>query len=160
VLSVRSSIPLRYALPEAAERRAAVAKSERVPRQLLAGVMAAAFTSPALAPCSYQVTILQYPITCGFGTVITTPIGLNEHGAIVGRYSCPVWEHSEAFVWTPEDGYQTLVRPPGVSSSEAADINDDGVIVGTYVRDGAGGFRGFAYQNDEYIELRDHLETA
>lgn len=124
-----------------------------IPRWFLAAVIVATCTNPVLAPCDYEVTVLlQYPITCGFGTVITSGIGLNEHGAIVGSYQCPVWTHSEAFVWTPEEGYKTLVRPPGVSSSQANDINDEGVVVGTYVRTGVG-FRGFVYQNEQYTEL-------
>jgi probable HAF family extracellular repeat protein len=119
----------------------------------VAAVVSAACTGPALAPCNYEVTVnLHYPINCGMGNVITVGIGLNEHGAIVGYYKCPISKYSEAFLWTPEEGYVTLPRPPGVLSSGASDINDDGVIVGTYLRDGAG-FRGFVYENARYTEL-------
>lgn len=115
--------------------------------------MAAACTATVRAPCNYEVTVnLQYPINCGIGTLTTVGIGLNEHGAIVGYYKCPISPYSEAFLWTPQGGYMTLPRPPGVSSSAACDINDDGVIVGTYVRDGAG-FRGYVYQDGQYTEL-------
>lgn len=46
----------------------------------------------------------------------------------------------------------TLTRPGGVSSAGASDINDAGVIVGTYTRTGVG-FRAFVYQGGVFTEL-------
>ena len=70
----------------------------------------------AQIPCGgYEVTaIIQTPVDCGFGFDITTGLGLNDHGAVVGFYWCSGWEHEEAFVWTAEEGFVTLERPQGV----------------------------------------------
>jgi uncharacterized membrane protein len=107
---------------------------------------------PAHGQCQYEVIQLDYPINCAITDVITRGSGLNEHGAVVGSYKCASWTHTEAFLWTAEDGFVTLPRPPGVCSSAALDISDNGTIVGTY-----GGvcynFRGFVYQNAQYTEL-------
>jgi probable HAF family extracellular repeat protein len=99
------------------------------------------------------VTILQYPFNCGIGEVTTRGSGLNKHDAVVGSYDCPIWEHAEAFLWTPEEGFTSLQRPPGVSSAYAVDISDRGVIVGTYIVPDVGGFRGFVYEDGKYTEL-------
>ena len=107
----------------------------------------------AKAQCQYDVTVLQFPINCEFGLpVITSGFGLNELGAVVGYYYCPTWEHDEAFLWTPEGGYVTLGRPPGVSSAIPTDINDQGVICGTMIVADVG-FRGFVYDHGEWTEL-------
>ncbi len=108
--------------------------------------------STAAAPCEYDLTILQYPINCGVGTVVTWGHGLNESGAVVGHYWCPVWNFQETFLWTPEGGFTTLQRPPGVESASANDISDAGMIVGTYLLTGDG-YRGFVYWEGEYLEL-------
>lgn len=84
--------------------------------------------------------------------VITSGFGLNELGHVVGSYKCPGWEHEEAFLWTPEDGFTTLVRPEGVSSARANDISETGVIVGTHVVDGVG-FRAFVLEDGQVKEL-------
>ena len=41
----------------------------------------------AHSQCQYDVTILQFPINCGIGTVITAGLSLNENGAVVGSYT-------------------------------------------------------------------------
>ena len=110
-------------------------------------------TGQAKAQCQYDVTVLQYPINCEFGLpVITSGLSLNENGAVVGYYYCPTWEHDEAFLWTPEGGYVTLGRPPGVSSAIPTDINDQGVICGTMIVADVG-FRGFVYDHGEWTVL-------
>ncbi|MCH8822172.1 MAG: hypothetical protein IH984_01565 [Planctomycetes bacterium] len=106
----------------------------------------------AQVPCEYDVTVIQAPVDCGFGIVITTGLGLNENGAVVGNYWCSAWEHTEAFVWSAEDGFITLDRPAGVSSANAVDINDNGVICGTVVVSGLG-FRGFVYEDGKWTIL-------
>jgi len=55
---------------------------------------------------------------------------MNARGTVVGFYKCPVSTHYEAFRWSADGGFETLVRPPGVTSAVATDINDNGVIVG------------------------------
>jgi uncharacterized membrane protein len=87
---------------------------------------------------------IDYPLDCGLFNVITSGSGLNNHGAVVGSYECSVWKHTEAFVWTPESGFMTLPRPPGVYSAAAADINDHGTIVG-YFSTAASMVLGFVY---------------
>ena len=109
--------------------------------------LAGPMTGHALAqPCGgYEVTaIIQTPVDCGFGFDITTGLGLNDDGAVVGFYWCSGWEHEEAFVWTAEEGFVTLERPQGVVSARAVDINDEGIICGTVVVSGLGN-RGFVY---------------
>jgi probable HAF family extracellular repeat protein len=102
--------------------------------------------------CNYDVTVLDYPIDCSIGTVITRGIGMNEQGAVVGEYKCSIWTTTEAFLWTPEGGFSTLRRPPGVTSASAVDINEQGVICGTMIVGGLG-CRGFVYENGEWTEL-------
>lgn len=102
--------------------------------------------------CEYEVTVLLVPISCAFVPAITSGIGLNEDGHVVGDYQCFLWEHSEAFLWTPSGGYFTLERPPGVTSASALDINDSGIICGDMIASGLG-FRGFVYQDGVWTEL-------
>ncbi len=114
-------------------------------------------TGQALAqPCGgYEVTaIIQTPVDCGFGFDITTGLGLNDDGAVVGFYWCSGWEHEEAFVWTADEGFVTLERPQGVLSARAVDINDEGIICGTVVVSGLGN-RGFVYgyEGDQFTIL-------
>ena len=114
-------------------------------------------TGQALAqPCGgYEVTaIIQTPVDCGIGFDITTGLGLNDDGAVVGFYWCSGWEHKEAFVWTAEEGFVTLERPQGVVSAKALDINDEGIICGTVVVSGLGN-RGFVYgyEGDQFTIL-------
>ncbi len=120
--------------------------------------VAVAVTTPSARaqPCGgYEVTaIIQTPVDCGFGFDITTGLGLNDDGAVVGYYWCSGWEHKEAFVWTAEEGFVTLERPQGVVSARAVDINDEGVICGTVVVSGLGN-RGFVYgyEGDQFTIL-------
>ena len=111
-----------------------------------------ALCADATAQCNYDVTVLEYPIDCSIGTVITRGIGMNEQGAVVGNYKCSIWTTTEAFLWTPEGGFSTLRRPPGVTSASAVDINEQGVICGTMIVGGLG-YRGFVYENGEWTEL-------
>ena len=69
----------------------------------------------AQIPCSYEVQIIASPLDCGLGPVNTYGLGLNERGDVVGYYRCPLWDHTEAFLWTAEDGFVTLDRPAGVT---------------------------------------------
>ena len=111
-------------------------------------------TAPVTAqiPCSYDVQIIASPLDCGLGTVNTVGLGLNENGAVVGYYKCPLWNHTEAFLWTADGGFVTLQRPQGVSSAIAVDINDEGIICGTVFVSGLDN-RGFVYENGEWTIL-------
>ena len=106
----------------------------------------------AHAQCQYEVTSLQFPIDCGIGTVITAGLSLNENGAVVGYYSCPLWKFFRPFLWTAEEGFTDLGLPPGVMGATAADINDQGVICGTMYVTGIG-YRGFVYEDGVWTEL-------
>ena len=108
--------------------------------------------------CQYEVTVIQAPDVCGIlGPVNTFGNGLNENGAVVGRWKCPVSEHSEAFVWTPDSGLTTLARRTGVRSASATDISDNGVIVGGYTVTNVGA-RGFVYEGGIWTELPPVME--
>ncbi|MCH8343893.1 MAG: hypothetical protein IH983_07885 [Planctomycetes bacterium] len=109
-------------------------------------------TGQAKAQCQYEVTILQYPLNCGIGTVITAGLSLNENGAVVGYYSCPLWVFFRPFLWTAEEGFTDLGLPPGVMGATAADINEEGIICGTMYVTGVG-YRGFVYEDGEWTEL-------
>ncbi len=120
---------------------------------LAVGILAAFDPVCAQIPCEYEVTIIASSNGCGgFGTVNTYGLGLNEHGAVVGYYKCPLWNHTEAFVWTAEHGFVTLQRPQGVSSAIAVDINDEGIICGTVFVSGLDN-RGFVYENGVWTIL-------
>jgi probable HAF family extracellular repeat protein len=106
----------------------------------------------AAGQCQYEVVQLDYPIDCSIAGVITIATGLNNHGAVVGRYKCAIWNTVLGFLWTPEEGYKTLPLPPDVNSMRADGINDAGAIVGSYSLPG-GGSRAFVYQDGQYTEL-------
>ncbi len=108
--------------------------------------------SPSHAQCQYDVTVLQFPIDCGIGTVITSGLSLNENGAVVGYYYCPLWKFDRPFLWTPDDGFTDLGLPPGVMGARPTDINDQGVICGTMIVADIG-FRGFVYDHGEWTVL-------
>ncbi len=104
------------------------------------------------AQCQYDVTVLQFPIDCGIGTVITAGLSLNENGAVVGRYKCPIAKFDRPFLWTAEEGFTDLGLPPGVMGATAADINEEGIICGTMYVSGVG-YRGFVYDDGVWTEL-------
>ncbi|MCH8165930.1 MAG: hypothetical protein IH889_10015 [Planctomycetes bacterium] len=108
--------------------------------------------SPSHAQCQYDVTVLQFPIDCGIGTVITAGLSLHEKGAVVGRYKCPVSKYSQGFLWTAAGGFVGLEPPPGVIEVVATDINDQGVICGTMIVADIG-FRGFVYDHGAWTVL-------
>lgn len=130
------------------------AGARHIPRLPVALGLASMLVAPGRAggQCKYEVTVLKYPIACPILPVFTSGIGLNSNGDVVGMYQCPFWEHWEAFMWTPEQGFVTLPRPPGVSSAFPADINDDRVICGAMTVSGVGS-RGFVYEAGLWTEL-------
>ena len=129
-------------------------RSSLAPLILACAVTVAVSTTSAHAqiPCEYEVTTLQFPIECGIGTVITTGLSLNEKGAVVGYYYCPLWENFQGFMWTAEEGFEALDPPQGVVEVFPRDINNNGIICGSmYVWEY--GYRGFVYENGEWTIL-------
>ena len=106
----------------------------------------------AAGQCQYEVTTIWGP-GCPSGPTPIVATGINELGDVVGfYYHCGGSGDTEAFRWSEHTGIVTLPRPAGVSSALASDLNDAGVIVGTYTRTGVG-FRAFVYQGGVFTEL-------
>ena len=127
------------------------------PRRLAIAGLAAGFVAScnvlcAQIPCDYEVTTLKFPIDCGLGTVITIGLSLNESGAVVGYYYCPLWDNFQGFMWTAEAGFEALDPPQGVVEVFPRDINNNGIICGTLRVSGVG-YRGFVYDNGEWTIL-------
>jgi probable HAF family extracellular repeat protein len=110
-----------------------------------------AMASAASAQCLYEVTYIEPP-ECPLGTS-AGGFGLNDRGAVVGRY-LECWDATdEAFVWVPELGFVTLPRPNDSDSGFACDINNAGDIVGYVDRDFSPARVAALWRNFELIEL-------
>ncbi len=129
-----------------------VARTKKPPWVAIGAVCILGDSGIAAGQCHYTVTTLQYPLGCPFGPVITVGLGLNEAGHVVGYYKCPAWDNTEAFWWTPESGFATLTRPPGVAAAQAVDVNNGGTICGEMEVAGVGR-RGFVYERGIWVEL-------
>lgn len=109
--------------------------------------------------CQYELVTLQYPIACGVGTVITDGLSINEQGAVVGSYKCPLSKYFQGYLWTPEGGFVGLQPPPGTLEVIPTDINDLGVICGTMI-DAQLGYRGFVYEDGQWTILPPVVEDS
>ena len=123
-----------------------------------AGILAASNLVCAQIPCEYDVQIIASPLDCGLGTVNTVGLGLNENGAVVGYYKCPLWENFQGFMWTAEAGFEALDPPQGVVEVFPTDINNNGIICGTLRVSGVG-YRGFVYDNSEWTILPPMIDV-
>jgi hypothetical protein len=102
------------------------------------------------------------PLTIPNGTpgvpdgVLATWQGLNSSGTIVGSYAPPGGFTSQGFVRTSAGQY-TIFSVPGAASTAPIDINDLGVVVGTYVTSPTSGgpTRGFLRDASGQIQLID-----
>jgi len=116
----------------------------------------AVLSQAAHGQCEYEVTaVIQAPPCPVTGPPATFATGMNESGTVVGWYQdCVTCCNDHAFVWTPDDGFQTLPKNNDVFSIEAYDINDNGTIVGTVSLKDVG-FRGFVFdpETEEYVVL-------
>ena len=125
----------------------------------LAALATSGLLSPAVeGQCQYEITAVIQSPPCppplGPGPLYAQAI--NSHGHVTGYYCNCVTLRDEGFVWTPGTGLVTLTRPPGVVEMMPEDINDAGVICGTWVNSNVpGADRGFVYWPDTktYSEL-------
>ncbi|HRQ75820.1 MAG TPA: DUF3466 family protein [Phycisphaerales bacterium] len=101
-------------------------------RLVAAALAAAACAAPsAFAQCSYEVAaIIQAPPCPIVGPPVTRGHGMNSLGHVCGSYAQCWVTADEAFYWTPETGFHTIPRLPGMLSSYATGINDHGIVCG------------------------------
>jgi uncharacterized membrane protein len=97
---------------------------------LVAVPLAAALCGAAAGQCQYVVELIEDPPCPPIGE-ISRPYAINDLGVVVGAYTCALG-HEKAFRWTADGGFALLEMPAGVVKSEANDINNAGVIVGTF----------------------------
>lgn len=127
----------------------------------LIGSVAAGF-DPACAasaqslPCTYTHVSYQAPL-CGFpfgDHPPTFPVAITSAGLMVGSYwQCAVPTSNEGFVVSADGTFQTLPRPSGVIGLTCADVNESGMIVGTFTLANGQGQRGFVRTGDRYAVL-------
>lgn len=101
-------------------------------RLVAASLAGTLFLAPsAFGQCNYEVTaIIQAPPCPIVGPPVTRGHGMNSHGHVCGSYAQCWVTADEAFYWTPETGFHTIPRLPGMLSSYATDINDHGIVCG------------------------------
>jgi probable HAF family extracellular repeat protein len=122
-------------------------------RVAAAGVLLAALLGARVhGQCQYEVTVIQGPSCPIFGPRPTTGTGLNDLGHVVGVVGQCDLSGDDAFLWTPDGGFEILPRPHGMSSASATDINNSGAIVGGMDVDGYGVW-GFLYEKGLWTPL-------
>ncbi len=103
---------------------------------------------PSFSPCALEIAAIV-PAPGGWSI---QGRALNDKGRFVGSYgSNGPHSHAWAWRWTPEDGLVELPFAPG-TASVAADIDDDGRIVGWY-RPAGGHDTAFLYDGSKVIDL-------
>lgn len=108
-------------------------------------------------PCHYEV-VDTLPLIggCQFGPLDTIGVSISLNGRYVCGYYGQCDDGFEAFVYdTTTHAFMTLPRPPGVDSSRANDVNDDGKVVGEYSVPALLGYRGFLYDiaTGQYLQF-------
>ncbi len=106
-------------------------------------LFAAACAGTAFAQCRYDVTTMQGP-----NNAVTIAKDVNNLGQVVGYYYHV--DDDRGFLWTPDEGFQTLPMPPGGVSFQATAVSDTGIIVGTVETPTLGGYRAFVLSNESY----------
>ena len=86
----------------------------------------------AQIPCQYEVTLFTGPDTCGkfFPPPVPSTWGINDAGAIVGKYLDCKFPAEFGFFWSQDTGLQTLAGLNGYVNARAYDLIDADFIVG------------------------------
>jgi probable HAF family extracellular repeat protein len=84
----------------------------------------------AQVPCRYN--YVTWPnMDCGFGPFPGTPVAINVHGHVAGRWVLCGDPVTHTFIWNGSGAPVILPIPPGYRSMRPEDMNDLGEIVGT-----------------------------
>lgn len=130
---------------------------------LCAAAVVLACDTPAIGQCQYEVTGEIRANPCPpFGTWPTVfANAMNNLGQVVGYWNDCDNSNEHGFIWSAETGVVELIRPPGVIGIIPEDINDNGVICGTWRNQNVPGIsRGFVrWADGAYTEL-DTLSGA
>jgi len=106
----------------------------------------------ASAQCQYEIEAIIEPPVCPpfFDPTLLYVTGLNNDGVVCGYYEHCVNSNLDVpFIWTAEDGIDTLLPlPPGFNSGRANDVNDEGIVGG--VISGLGIEHGFIWDDGEW----------
>ncbi|HWB19385.1 MAG TPA: DUF3466 family protein [Phycisphaerales bacterium] len=114
-------------------------------------------TLPASAQCQYEVIPIYAPL-CNGQHSPAYALSINELGQVCGYYTVCGIGANRPFIWKPLPGdpdhgtFTTIPLPPGFTSGQANDINDNGVVVGYGQKTGLG-FRAFIYKDGVSTEL-------
>ncbi len=81
-------------------------------------------------PFEVELIDLEYP-----GAVQTSPVAINNSGTIAG-YFVPPMSGPRSFLWREGMGFSEIAQPSPFDTSEAADINDLGIVVGVFTIEG------------------------
>jgi len=103
------------------------------------------------AQCQYEVTIIMAP-EGPFGYPPAAGRGLSEAGHVVGHYY-DLFKDDQPFVWSTEEGFQTLPVLPGYSGGRAMDVNSSGDVVGWTELDESPLPQAVLWRDGEPIEL-------
>lgn len=106
--------------------------SDRLSRLVAVSLAALVSCVHTYGQCQYEVTSIGPP-PCGiFGPPPANGQGLNNVGELVGYLrDCPDPD-DVAFLWSPDGGIVELPMPNETPSSQALDVNDQGLAVGWF----------------------------
>ncbi len=100
-------------------------------------------TAGFLMDASGNVTTVQVPASLK-ATSVSTPTSINSSGTVVGNFSTASGAQ-EGFIL--QSGSYKAYKVPGSYSTALNDINDNGVIVGSYQTTNGGSSTGFVLEN-------------
>lgn len=116
----------------------------RILATAMAALMIGALATPSARAATYTFTDLQVP-----GASLTTPIGLNDKGEVVGSYQDAA---GGLHGFLLSHGSYTTLDYPGATSTTASGINDAGNIVGYYVAGST--TAGFYYSQGKFTSFQ------